>query len=674
MEAETIFQTVVKTFEALIGREHPYSIQALNRLADLYITQERFDAALPILEEIVTLSTSVFGAEHPDSYQALGAYALGLQEVQRLEESRPIFEQVLQFQRNKLGEEHPNTLVTKNNLANIAMELGDVSTAQELLAETLQAQQVKFGSTHPDTLNTLYNLCNLTIQTKDWPKALEYAAALVQGEGVLLRKNFVASEATQRQFFETFSNSTGLLISMHLLHAPDNTDLAQLAFETWMNRQGRVLDAQSNMLDALRTSMDDNGQRLMSRRGQLILQEADLRAQLTNNPTPELQLQLQRNQSEFQDLERQLSEYSSRFSNHIQDVSMDMLVQSLPTDGMFVQYAVIPLEMKGVQTDVLVGYRVAKDGLVQGRVLGKVADFSEKIKAFRQTRSSILAKELYQALLVPLVEISSIQHLLIAPDGPLNNLPFDVLMMNDTDFLVDGVQTTLVTSGREVVSLQSVTQEKLTVETDITVFANPNFGTESDWNPLPGTVQEATALAKLFPNTSTTQGNDATVLKFRELKDPSILHIATHGFVDEDDPMSIADDNPLARTGLVFATSDGVHEDRLLASEVVGLSLTNTSLVVLSACESGLGDTSNGDGVYGLRRAFTFAGAQSQVLSLWPVSDAGTQFFMTRFYTHLSKGMPKGAALRQAKLDMRKSSQWHAPVFWGAFVLAGDWR
>ena len=673
-EAETIFQTVIQTFEALIGREHPYSIQALNRLADLYVTQERFDAALPILEDIVELSSSVFGGEHPDAFQALGAYALGLQEVNRLDEARPIFERVLQFQREKLGDEHPNTLVTKNNLANIAMELGDVSVAQQLLAEALQTQEVKFGKTHPDTLKTLYNLCNLTIQTKDWTNALKYGTALVSGEGVLLRKNFVASEATQRQFFDTFSNSTGLLVSMHLLHAPDNTEIAQLAFETWMNRQGRVLDAQSNMLDALRTSLDDNGQRLMSRRGQLILQEADLRAQLATNVTVELQSQLQNNQVEFQDLERQLSAYSTRFSNHIQDVTIEDVIQSLPMGGVFVQYAVIPLEMKGVPTEVLVGYSLRKDGEIQGQILGKVSDFSEKIKAFRQTRSSTLARELYHALLAPVFDLSEVQHVFISPDGPLNNLPFDVLKISDTEFLVDVAQTTLMTSARELVAIQSVPSQTLTSNTDITMFANPNFGTQSDWNPLPGTVQEAAAVSQLFGQIIIAQGNDATISKFRDLKDPTILHIATHGFVDEDDPLSIADDNPLTRTGLVFASSDGIQEDRLLASEVVGLSLSNTSLVVLSACESGLGDTSNGDGVYGLRRAFTFAGAHSQVVSLWPVSDAGTQFFMTQFYSHLSSGTSKSSALRQAKLDMKQSTQWHAPIFWGAFVLAGDWR
>ena len=131
----------------------------------------------------------------------------------------------------------------------------------------------------------------------------------------------------------------------------------------------------------------------------------------------------------------------------------------------------------------------------------------------------------------------------------------------------------------------------------------------------------------------------------------------------------------MTRSGLVFsgANDPSQTDTRLLASEAVTLDLDGTRLVVLSACESGLGKAENGEGVYGMRRALTLAGAESQVVSLWPVSDAATASFMAGFYGRVAAGEPLAEALRETKREMR-AGEWSDPVFWAPFVLAGDWR
>ncbi|NEQ34173.1 MAG: CHAT domain-containing protein [Leptolyngbya sp. SIO4C5] len=98
-------------------------------------------------------------------------------------------------------------------------------------------------------------------------------------------------------------------------------------------------------------------------------------------------------------------------------------------------------------------------------------------------------------------------------------------------------------------------------------------------------------------------------------------------------------------------------------------------MVVLSACDTGLGDISNGEGVYGLRRAFALAGAKTQLLSLWQVSDQGTQSLMTRYYENLMAGMGRSEALRAVQLEMIEAKdEYSHPYYWAAFILAGDWR
>jgi CHAT domain-containing protein len=137
-------------------------------------------------------------------------------------------------------------------------------------------------------------------------------------------------------------------------------------------------------------------------------------------------------------------------------------------------------------------------------------------------------------------------------------------------------------------------------------------------------------------------------------------------------------ENPLLRSGLALAGAnnrgDGTKEDGILtALEASGLNLWGTKLVVLSACDTGLGEVKNGEGVYGLRRAFVLAGAESLVMSLWSVSDYVTREMMTGYYKNLKQGMGRGEALRQVQLEMLKRNDRKHPFYWAGFIQSGEW-
>jgi CHAT domain-containing protein len=108
----------------------------------------------------------------------------------------------------------------------------------------------------------------------------------------------------------------------------------------------------------------------------------------------------------------------------------------------------------------------------------------------------------------------------------------------------------------------------------------------------------------------------------------------------------------------------------LTAEDVTGLDLLDTELVVLSACETGLGEVHVGEGVFGLRRAFTVAGTKTLVMSLWKVPDRQTRDLMTLFYEDLLQGKPRIEALREAQLQMR--TRHPQPFYWGAFICQGE--
>jgi CHAT domain-containing protein len=186
---------------------------------------------------------------------------------------------------------------------------------------------------------------------------------------------------------------------------------------------------------------------------------------------------------------------------------------------------------------------------------------------------------------------------------------------------------------------------------------------------------------------------EATEAKVKELHSPRMLHIATHGFFLKDNELPAAAlrvggfaydqapvplvENPLLRSGLALAGANlrqsGDSDDGILTpAEVAQMDLRGTQLVVLSACETGVGDVLNGEGVYGLRRALVLAGAETQVASLWKVADAATKDLMVEYYQRLLKGEGRSAALRAAQRTMMMSQRAH-PYYWAAFVPVGNW-
>jgi CHAT domain-containing protein len=196
---------------------------------------------------------------------------------------------------------------------------------------------------------------------------------------------------------------------------------------------------------------------------------------------------------------------------------------------------------------------------------------------------------------------------------------------------------------------------------------------------LPGTKTEVDKIAGILESkgweVKNYTGSSALEANIKESYKPRLLHIATHGFFQPD---TTKGSNPLLRSGLMLtgagSTLKGVKnegEDGILtAYEAMNLNLDNTDLVVLSACETGLGEVKNGEGVYGLQRAFKVAGTRSLIMSLWKVNDEATQELMVSFYKHWLAGTSKRAAFLKAQKELKV--KYPNPYYWGAFVLVGE--
>ena len=214
------------------------------------------------------------------------------------------------------------------------------------------------------------------------------------------------------------------------------------------------------------------------------------------------------------------------------------------------------------------------------------------------------------------------------------------------------------------------------------------IGPTEEWQMLFGATEEIIAIkTKLTRHQYEVQvyeGHAASEEAFKRLGNssstsPRIIHIATHGFFLADSALQETD-NPMHRSGLILAGANhawkkrkplkGMEDGILTAFEISLLNLQNTELVVLSACETGLGHIENNEGVFGLQRAFKKAGVKNLIVSLWSIPDNATQALMTRFYQNcLEKDMPIRAALFAAQQWMREQENYQNPYFWAGFVL-----
>jgi len=236
--------------------------------------------------------------------------------------------------------------------------------------------------------------------------------------------------------------------------------------------------------------------------------------------------------------------------------------------------------------------------------------------------------------------------------------------------------------------------EKVLYDNEYQIRAQDDLDTRGTLVPLPGTQKEINLIFKNLKskgwNVDTICGVNATETRVKSIESPKVLHIATHGFfyqdikyVKENKFLAMdnkkAVDNPMNRSGLVFAggqnTADGdrLANDNgwLTSSEASLLNLKGTELVVLSACGTGVGEYKDGKGIYGLQRAIRIAGAESIIMSMWSVNDKVTQELMTYFYDYwIDKNMSKKEAFNKAQQTIRE--KYKHPYYWGAFIMLGE--
>ena len=720
-EAEPLHRRALKILEQTLGSEHLLVATSSNNLAGLYHAQRNYSEAETLYKRALTIREQALGLEHPDVATSLNNLAELYRAQGNYAKAAPLQQRALKILEHTLGPKHPSVATGLNNLALLYDAQEKHSEAKLLHQHALTIREQVLGLEHPLVATSLNNLSLLHDGQGNVTRAIELRirAANIEEQNLDLILA-TGSEARKQAYMATLSGEADATVFLHLQKAPQNAQAARLAIITVLRRKGRILDVLTNSQQILRQRLTSDSQSLLDN---LFDTRRQLAALIFNQPedlVPEqYQTQITALHTRIGQLEDQLSRRSSEFRSLSQSADLEFIQELIPANAALVElFLYHPLNTKASPQQRFgepryAAYILRPQGNPQGIDLGEAKTINTLIASFRDelqdpATDNIQVKQAAQLLDAHLMQpvrklLGETRTILIAPDSALNLVPFEALVDENDRYLVETYNFTYLTSGRDLLRLQTQSpseQPPLLLADpyfdrpgEITATQLPQQPSKPDqtrsidlsqkaFAPLPGTAREVEAIAARL-GVKPLIGTQATEDVVKQVNSPSILHIATHGFF-ENAPRTELDnkvlaDNPLLLSGLVLAgvkaKQQSTQEDGILSAlEVTTLDLVGTKLVTLSACDTGLGGITAGEGIYGLRRALVIAGSESQLISLWKVEDEATEKLMVSYYERLQAGKGRSEALKLTQLEMLQSETYQHPYYWASFILSGNWE
>ncbi|MCA9470186.1 MAG: CHAT domain-containing protein, partial [Nitrospira sp.] len=733
-QAEPLYQQALEIDEADLGSIHPSVARDLNNLALIYQDQGQYAKAELLALRALEIYEHTLGTDHPLFAKVLNNLATQYITQEKYADAKNLILLAFKIQEKKLGARHPDVGYTINNFALLHYTQGKYSQAEHLYQRVIAIFEAALGANHPNVATSLNNLAHLH-WAQDQPiislSLLKRAQSI--NETQTTTRLLTGSEASKHAWMHLGLANMFANISFSLSLA-SNPDAARLGYASLLHAKGRVLDSLTDSVDKLRRSVNPEDRQILEDYTTVVQQQATLFHQGPGQLSSDAyHARLTELAAKKEQLETTLAARSAVFKEEITPVTLEKVQAALPENAALIDYVMyLPFDPKAKKETTKFGepryaayvLKPTGDPIVidlgdTESIQGLIQDFRAGLRDPDHLFVNDDAKKLSIRLLHPLhPHLQQVTHFLLSPDGALNLIPFGALLDEQGTYLAANPKLTLtyLTSGRDLVRF-GVTPA---IRNNPVIVADPDFGqsvtiaakssssTTTDgavdldrggmvFKPLRGTAEEATALQPLLrvnDDHLLTQAH-ATEARVKQVQSPRILHIATHGFFLQDQelpaprvlPLSLGstpaplplNENPLLRSGLALAGANvresGKQDDGILtAAEVAQLDLGGTELVVLSACETGVGQVQNGEGVYGLRRALVLAGAQAQVSSLWKVADAATKDLMVEYYQRLIKGEGRSAALREAQRTMMANPKRSHPYYWASFIPIGNWR
>jgi CHAT domain-containing protein len=656
-EALSYFMESMSAFEAHYGKEHPNVAVSLAAIAQVYIEMQDLELARYYAEEALAMNLKLHGQRHPEvanSYALMGDIAL----------KKKNFKQALDLLHNALiantanfnapeWNENPSYLEALQPLGMLYLFIRKANALEQLyFTRSLKNQHLRWALDCIDRGDDFLQQLRLQTANRSDQQRLSELTYELYESGQRIAYQLAKGSGRLKKYQAQAFHYTELGKSATLLQALAEMDAKKFAnIPDELIHQEQELKASIGFLDiqfAMAKSFDDK----LALKSQLAEQQKLLRDLVTF---------LQSNYPEYYELKNKPSV-----------VSLAEIQAGLAPNEMVISYSFHDYSNKLAIYTIdhkKVNILYQKDGKAIKRM---IRGYRNAIQYRLRTEYQQIGRELH-TMLLPFGIPKRIDQLYIIPDGELAKIPFEALLtevsatkeMMELPFLIKRYGISYNFSAALSQRNQSIPKELNALLIAPVTYYDPLSGT--GLADLPATATEVKALNELFPKSTTLLQKDATKKRLysENLSDYSFLHFAAHGKVEENAP-------DLSR--LVLSRAGGDSETAIYAGEIYAWQL-NAHLLCLSACETGLGRLSRAEGVIGLSRAFTFAGASNIIVSLWAVADESTAELMIALYSSLlSTEKPALIAphLRTAKLQQIDRGQFAHPYYWAPFVLIGQ--
>lgn len=693
--AQILYKTSMDYVRKAFGEQSKEYGSTINGLALVYLKNKQYTDAKPLFEQAMIISKKLSGENDLDYASSLNNLGLLYSDMGQYEKSTAYFIQALEISKNKLGENHPDYILSLNNLAISYVNTNQYSKAEPLIIAAANS-----------SIQNLRNIFNI-LSEKEKGDYLENTNWLAQMDNSYLfnikmnTKELAVSNFNFQLFIKSLSLTDTRSI-MELVSSSDDSILKKI-FTDW--QANRIFLAKQY---ALPLSKRITGLAGIEVKTEQLEKELTRLSAVFQSQQNGIRISMKDVQKALQADEAAIEFVRFRLHNRIWTDSVIYAAYILRKDDSAPQF--VPL----CEEKQLGKYFSDATGDITIKTLYRSDPLDENDKP------SISGDSLYAMIWKPLIPwLKGIKKIDYSPAGLLYKVAFHALPAGDSLLLMDKFELNQYTSIRQL----ALTQETSEANGAIALFGDCEYTVDSteiiknisanektnhlipppaehgnykgEWKALEGTSNEINGIRFLFGQykiaTSIYSKMNATEEQFKLLSgnSPSILHLATHGFflpdpekrkeeglgADDRNAFTLAND-PLLRSGIVLSGANRVwngqppiegREDGILtAYEIAQLDFSKTNLVVLSACQTALGDVKGTEGVFGLQRAFKLAGVKNMLLSLWKVPDAETAELMKIFYTFYLQGKTISESFTAAQKDMRRK---YSPFYWAAFVL-----
>lgn len=730
-EALNLLFEAKSIYEKTNGQQSVRYGMILNNIGILYRKMERFEESEKFLLEGKALKESSAGKTTPDYAVSLSNLGKLYMETGRLSDAKKVMTEAKEIREQYLGKDHSLLAATLSGLGEIAYKEKQWTEAEHNYIESKLIYERNYGKEHPDVASITSNLARLYYARMRYADArpLFDELALLNRKLCIRATRYSSLEELTTylkslstrydEYYSFIQKTNGILLDTKGLYFDNALFYKGLALESLLNiRTKNHRDTNTQKKVELLVSYY---RRLENEYTKPLIEQKNLPG--LESAANVLEKELARAISGFGDAIRQVTWQEVQSTLRPNEAALEFIHFTYYTPELTdsVLYAALLLK-PGIQHPVFIP-------LCEEKQLKALLPAADKKINNDQVNELYGNDALYRLLWSPLEsQLADTRTVYYSPDGLLHRLNLAALptgpkaVLSDRhDMVALGSTRQLVTEGRRVSANETPTAliyGGIQFDMDSTLYPVQQAGstdgsrglsfaqTDSTlrgdtWDFLKWSEKEAdnisAALSRSGVSAIALKGWQATEESFKQLGQPGasprILHLSTHGFffpdpssnprsqiqnMSSEEPVFKLSDHPMIRSGLILAGANyawktgrplGNREDGILtAYEISQTDLRNTELVVLSACETGLGHIEGNEGVYGLQRAFKIAGAKTLVMSLWQVPDYQTQELMTVFYGKLlTEKLPARLALRAAQDEMRR--QHYEPYYWAGFVV-----